>query len=468
MIRNIILILFISLLSFNSLDAKSFRVNLNYLVFTIPGDTSYVELQFFVFGNTMEYVAADNKGYQAFVDIEVDFLPVDTNRHGIKRNYSFASQIYPDTLAENKENIYNVFRIPMSNGEYKMRLRIYDRNQVEENALSFETPLWIDFNRNNVNLSDIQLIGTLSKTNEVSRFTKYNIDYIPYFSNYYPETVNELIFMNEVYHTDSGMTASEQFTYMCYISSYNEDKPYSEKYIRKKSIDVNPLHVILHSFNIDSLPSGNYNLNIVIFDANDSLYVMKKVFFQRSNPSVPDKTITAAVEMTNVSLDTLLLYLDYIYAIADASEKEFIRNANSYSYKELDQFFLHFWYKRNRENPLLSWYEYYNNVVIANNSYSSLKIKGYKTDRGQIFLRYGAPNEIEKFPFTPEYYPYEIWYYYQALDQNNVMFIFYSRDLVTGFYELIHSTARNEVYNPAWKLILKAKGPKQREVDAKE
>jgi hypothetical protein len=155
------------------LDAKSFRVNLNYLVFTIPGDTSYVELQFFVFGNTMEYVAADNKGYQAFVDIEVDFLPVDTNRHGIKRNYSFASQIYPDTLIENKENIYNVFRIPMSNGEYKMRLRIYDRNQTEENALSFETPLWIDFNRNNVNLSDIQLIGTLSKTNEVSRFTKY-------------------------------------------------------------------------------------------------------------------------------------------------------------------------------------------------------------------------------------------------------------------------------------------------------
>ena len=163
MIRNIILILFISLLSFNSLDAKSFRVNLNYLVFTIPDDTSYVELQFFVFGNTMEYVAVDNKGYQAFVDIEVDFLPDDTNRQGIKRNYSFASQIYPDTLAENKENIYNVFRIPMSNGEYKMKIRIYDRNQVEENALSFETPLWIDFNRNNVNLSDIQLIGTLNK-----------------------------------------------------------------------------------------------------------------------------------------------------------------------------------------------------------------------------------------------------------------------------------------------------------------
>lgn len=468
MIRNIILILFVSLVSLNSLGAKNFRVNLNYLVFTIPGDTSYIELQFFVIGNTMEYVAVNDKGYQGFVDIEVDLLPVDTNLYAIKRNYSFATQIYSDTLLDNKENIYNVFRIPLSNGEYQMKLRIYDRNQAAENTLSFETPLWIDFNRKNVNLSDIQLIGTLSKTNEVTRFTKYNIDYIPYFSNYYPETVNELIFMNEVYHTDSGMAASDVFTYKCYISSYNEDNPYTEKYIRKKSVAVNPLHVILHSFDIDSLPSGNYNLNIAIYDANDSPYVMKKVFFQRSNPSVLDKKITPTVEMNKVSRDTLLLYLDYIYAIADESEKDFIRNAKSYSYKELDQFFSQFWSKRNKENPLVSWYEYYNNVVIANNSYSTLKIKGYKTDRGQIFLKYGAPNEIEKFPFTPEYYPYEIWYYYQALDQNDVMFIFYSRDLVTGFYELIHSTARNEVYNPAWKLILKAKGPKQREVDAKE
>lgn len=468
MIRNLFLMLFISLLSFTSLEAKNFRVNLNYLVFTIPGDTSYVELQFFVFGNSMEYIAVNDKGYQGFVDIDVNFLPVDTNLYPIKRNYSFATQIYPDTLPDNKENIYNVFRIPLSNGAYQMKLKINDRNQAAENILSFETPLWIDFNRNKVNLSDIQLIGTLSKTNEVTRFTKYNIDYIPYFSNYYPETINELIFMNEVYHTDSGMKSSNNFTYKCYISSYNDDKPYAEKYIRKKSVAVNPLHVILHSFNIDSLPSGNYNLNIAVYDANDSLYVMKKVFFQRSNPSVLDKKIMPTVEMNNVSYDTLLLYLDYIYAIADVNEKEFIRNAKSYPYKELDEFFSQFWSKRNKENPLVSWYQYYNNVVIVNNSYSTLKIKGYKTDRGQIFLRYGAPNEIEKFPFTPEYYPYEIWYYYQALDQNDVMFIFYSRDLVTGFYELIHSTARNEVYNPAWKLILKAKGPKQIEVDAKE
>lgn len=48
------------------------------------------------------------------------------------------------------------------------------------------------------------------------------------------------------------------------------------------------------------------------------------------------------------------------------------------------------------------------------------------------------------------------------------MFIFYSRDLVTGYYELIHSTAKNEIYNPAWKLLLKPKDYSPVDVEVKE
>lgn len=95
--------------------------------------------------------------------------------------------------------------------------------------------------------------------------------------------------------------------------------------------------------------------------------------------------------------------------------------------------------------------------MIVNNSFSTLKIKGYKSDRGYVFLKYGPPNEIEKFPFTQQYYPYEIWHYYSTNNQYNVDFIFYSRDLVTNFYQLIHSTAKDELYDPRWKLKLKAK-----------
>ena len=162
-------------------------------------------------------------------------------------------------------------------------------------------------------------------------------------------------------------------------------------------------------------------------------------------------------EHTQIALDTLYLYLDYIYVIANDDEKRFIREAKKHTYEELDGFFATFWMKRYPSNPLQAWYEYYRNVMIANNSYSSLTFKGYQTDRGYVFLKYGAPSEIEKFPFTKEYYPYEIWYYYNTNNQNNIYFIFYSRDLVTNLYQLIHSTAKDELYDPRWKLILKAK-----------
>ena len=78
-----------------------------------------------------------------------------------------------------------------------------------------------------------------------------------------------------------------------------------------------------------------------------------------------------------------------------------------------------------------------------------------------------APNEIEKHPLQ-EYDPYEIWYYYNTANQNNVYFIFYSRDLVTSLYELIHSTARDEIYDPRWKLTLKAKDARPASIEDTE
>ncbi|MDD2623126.1 MAG: GWxTD domain-containing protein [Bacteroidales bacterium] len=468
MIRNIFVTLLVSLLSLHPVFSKDFRVNVNYLVFHIPDETSYLELQFFVLGQTLQYVPTKDNAYQAFIEIEVSLFPQDTQQSVIQKKFSFASDTYSDTISATKENIYNLFRIPLENGEYRMHVSIADRNQPKEKELSFEAPVWIDFDRDKLSVSDIQLIGSLNMTEKISKFTKNNVDFIPYFSDFYPETINRLIFMNEVYHSDQAIAGDKGFRYVCYISKYQEDKPFSNKYIQSKNVAKSPHYVILQSFDIDSLPSGNYHLHIAVYDADDSLYVMKKLFFQRSNPSVPDDDTQPIVDMQDVPLDSLLLYLDYIYTIADVQEKEFIRNAKQHSYQELDNFFLRFWSRRNPQNPLLSWYEYYNQVMIANNSYSSFHIKGYKTDRGYCYLKYGPPNEIEKFPFTPEFYPYEIWYYYQTQEQHDIMFIFYSRDLVTGYYELIHSTAKNEIYNPAWKLLLKPKDYSPVDVEVKE
>ncbi|HEY6625474.1 MAG TPA: GWxTD domain-containing protein, partial [Ignavibacteriaceae bacterium] len=93
---------------------------------------------------------------------------------------------------------------------------------------------------------------------------------------------------------------------------------------------------------------------------------------------------------------------------------------------------------------------YLNYVKRVNESdarFSSLGKKGWKTDRGRVYIVYGEPSEIQRYPNQTDARPYEIWRY-ESLE-GGVEFIF--GDL-TGFtdYQLLHSTKRGELRDDYW------------------
>ncbi|GBD89470.1 hypothetical protein BMS3Abin04_00175 [bacterium BMS3Abin04] len=73
--------------------------------------------------------------------------------------------------------------------------------------------------------------------------------------------------------------------------------------------------------------------------------------------------------------------------------------------------------------------------------------KGFKTDRGRVYLEYGPPDQIDRYPNQTGQKPYEVWQY-QSIE-GGVIFIF--ADL-TGYsdYELLTSTKRGEVRDDNW------------------
>ncbi len=80
---------------------------------------------------------------------------------------------------------------------------------------------------------------------------------------------------------------------------------------------------------------------------------------------------------------------------------------------ERDKFIEQFWLKRDPtpgtpENEYKE--EFYRRVAYANETFGS-KIPGWKTDRGMIYIKYGAPDEIEKGGGTTTTYPFEKWRY---------------------------------------------------------
>ncbi|MFN0203530.1 MAG: GWxTD domain-containing protein, partial [Bacteroidia bacterium] len=115
-----------------------------------------------------------------------------------------------------------------------------------------------------------------------------------------------------------------------------------------------------------------------------------------------------------------------------------------------------FWKKREKaEEPVAYlWDSHVKKVAFVTQNYKSNLRPGYKTDRGRVFLMYGIPSNLERFPAETGALPYEIWRYDRLGAQNNVIFIFYDPDLATNEYPLLHSSKYGEVNNPRWRSII--------------
>ncbi len=79
------------------------------------------------------------------------------------------------------------------------------------------------------------------------------------------------------------------------------------------------------------------------------------------------------------------------------------------------------------------------------------KTDGYLTDRGRIYMTYGAPDELDDFPTPRTGNPYQVWNYRQV--KEGKFFIFEDR---TGYndFRLVHSNVQGEVYSEVWQEAL--------------
>jgi len=132
------------------------------------------------------------------------------------------------------------------------------------------------------------------------------------------------------------------------------------------------------------------------------------------------------------------------YIIND-TEKEIFINLPS----EIDRgkFIENFWRKRD-PNPSTEKnefkLEYYRRIALANKFFGSSAIKGWRTDRGKIFILLGPPNEIQR-NLNPSYLssqvfhgPKEIWSYWNLPNPKlppNLEFVFIDQQ-GTGNYVL--------------------------------
>jgi len=441
------------------LIAQDLNAFFYYSRYNTPTNEPYIETYISVAGNSANFVLNSNNKKQATVEVTMLFKK-DTIIKEF-RKYNLKSPQFADSI-----DVFPAFidlqRIPLPNGEYNFELYLKDLNAENPNTFKYFEKISIDFVADSIAFSDIELVEPVLKAEFNTKFTKSGYHLVPYVSNFFPETVEEMGIYMEAYNLDKKLGLDEGFLIRYSVEVLHSSKQLDEFSFFQKQL-TGPVNIVLLKMPIKNLPSGNYNLVIEFRDKQNNLLERKTLFFQRSNPNIEvsfdnivaiDLSGTFAEKITSV--DSLHEYIRILRPISDNTEMTYADNQlKSADLKLMQQFFYNFWYRRNQIHPDQEWKNYLTQVNYVNRFYSSQIKKGYETDRGRIYLQYGTPNSIADKKFESQYYPYEIWHYYEAENQRNIKFVFYKPNLAVNEYMLIHSTAKGEIFNSNWENMLR-------------
>ena len=436
--------------------AQSLNAYFSHATFSIPDEEPYLETYIEIIGKSLKYKATEEKIFQGNVQIAL-IIKQDSVIKDF-RKYELKSPEITDTTNVTV-NFIDQQRFMLSNGDYNIELSILDLNHPNPKPAFITYPVNIDFPGDKISVSSIQLVKELSKSSETTALSKSGYDIIPYVDNFYGPTMNKIIFYTEIYNPQAGTNAEERYLVSSFIESF-ESRQMLNNYVKIKRENAKPVSVVLNEFDITDLPSGNYNLVVSVRDKNNTMIAQQASFFQKLNNRVkslasiaPDMNLTNTFANRINDTDALREYIRSLRPVSTETERIFIDTyVETTDQTSLQQFFYNFWTDRNPDQPEQAWINYNNEVIKANNTYSTQVKKGYNTDMGRIYLQYGPPNTITDRPFDEGVVPYQIWHYY-SLNNNrerDKKFVFVASELIVKDYTLVHSDATGEIQNYGW------------------
>lgn len=460
--KNFILTIFSAFILVFSSSGKTLDMAIFYGIFNHPGESPYVETYFSLNPNSVQWMMEDGK-YTGTVDIII----------AIKKGDSLVSADHLQMTVpavEDTNLLYNDLiqqtRFGLPNGEYSMNLTITDLGGKGK-PYQLSQAFTVDIPKDKVSLSDVQFVDNYSKATEVTEYTKSGMTIVPIVPRgdyYLDENHSDLKFYFEIYNED--LDPSNFYVLKFYLEDLNDQRVlYS--YGSSKKLENTLVTPILHSFDISKLKSGQYSLTVEVISSKNQKVSQKRINFYRSNPEEDFKGFDLqSVSIDQVSfldtwtLDSAKIYLECLYPIADYQERRI--SAQQVEEGDLDlmkRFFVSFWTRRGPENPYEAWEQYWKNVEYVDRQFGTVSFPGYRTDLGRVFLQYGPPSQIDRVDSDPRAYPYQIWQYNEinsasTSPQVNKIFIFVNFDIGSKYYELLHSDAREERFNPRWRMQL--------------
>lgn len=226
---------------------------------------------------------------------------------------------------------------------------------------------------------------------------------------------------------------------------------------------------LLHVLPLDSFPSGDYLLQIAVNQGGaDQVLDQSRKAFSLSNPAKDEdlrvhKRESFEEMLDSIKTDRLVFLMQNMTVIGTDRESATLESVSSLERSVMENYFLEFWQRRNKENPGKPFGVFLERVNTVEKRYAMGERPGYLSERGRVFLQNGPPDQVfDQYTDTKrsamdqnKLYPYEIWKYWHLdkWSQSNVEYVFLQGELGNS-YRLVHSDARGEYHNPEWRKTL--------------
>ncbi len=430
------------------------QVYFNYKVFYTPEQDSYITTMLQFSSGTFKYNSNDKGDLYTEVEITQIFRAEDSIVLADK--YVLTSPLMKDSIVEDFFDIQNYGLAP---GVYNYELIIKDLISGEE-VSGEQSVLLKSFTPNHIQLSDIEFISDAYQSTEQNNFTKNGFFMLPYLTNYFPPENDKIAFYFEIYNADKVIGKEEKYLLTYGITDYQTGEKIADifKFQKVQTDKVTPIIAFLP---IDKVPTGEFSLDIHLIDKTGDTLITNNTYFQRRNDAMDSQLITLEdIEIdrsfqTEIARDSIPYFLASLMPISPRYEYESIRQLfKEKDTTQMEKYFYAFWKQTSPEKPYDAWLKYRAQVYYTQELFGTQIKAGFETDRGRIYLKYGAPNSVIDRPNEPSAYPYQIWHYYRIGQRSNIMFVFYNPDLITNDYPMLHSELPGEIQNYRWETVL--------------
>ena len=406
----------------------------------------YVELFFYVLGSSIGSLPDSTAGCEIKYLIE--------NEGGVVAGDKYNLVVPTEAL---NSDFMDLRRHYLEPGDYRFKAEVTDLSNSENKGV-FTTGFAVETPAVVVELSDVQLLSDARTTDVESVWTKHGKRCVPLPFRFCGAKRGELLVYTELYRSDE--TLRDDF----YIQYSVATQTSPDQLIIKRAKRLTPSGIIplLQVIDVSRLTSGAYILNVDVFSRNNMLLAERSIEFTRSNPEADEELVSNMDKyfeysfVRSIEEDSMRYALKAIAAGVSTQQVTVLNTLIKKGGLEEQQRFLHrYWVEKNPSDPEAAYIEYMILAGKIDKIYTSGMGYGFETDRGYIYMKYGAPDDIITVEDEPSAPPYEIWiyHYFPFTAQTNVRFLFYSPELANT-YQLLHSTCETEMQNNAWEQIL--------------